>query len=693
MVLKGRFLCALGFLALCLSFSVSATGNYTYTEEGKPMKEPSAYEIQTVVDGANLGCGRFNEPTDVFVAEDGSIYIADSGNNRIVALKDNLELSHIVDGFVGSDGKNETFHKPEGIFATADKLYVADTGNKRIVCLTTDGTLIREYPEPEIDLRYEDNTYQPIRICVDSAERMFVISRNDNNGVIELDKEGKFNNYFGAPQTQLSFMDLFWNKVMTQEQLDNSAAFVPIEFSSEDIDSQGFIYTTAVTPDLTADRILRRINPAGYNILRSFGRYPPIGDLSVTDEKGNTLNSQLVDVCVDENGIYSVLDQFRGRVFTYDTDGNMLYVFGEMGKSNGEMSMPRALDKTVDNRFLIADMQLGRVLVYAPTAYAQSINQAVLYQKNREYEKAEEEWKNILSSSSNFDIAYIGVGKSLLRQGDYKQAMEYFKKGGDRTLYSKAMGYYRKQMLDGSFPYILLTLVGLIALFVITKVLMDKYKARQTATVHTVHSPFNGGIKYAFHIITHPVDGFWCAKAEKRANMRSAWFILFFVILTTLLSSRLTGFCFSGEDNDNNILTQILGVLIPLFMWCIANWCITTLLDGKGTMKDIFILTVYSLVPFVLLQMLMIVLSNVLTLEEAQLYGILNILSLVWSALLMFIGLIVVHEYTIKKAVLTIIIAIIGMAAMAFLFILFFSLIQQFINFSYIFYKELTLGI
>ena len=131
MVLKGRFLCALGFLALCLSFSVSATGNYTYTEEGKPMKEPSAYEIQTVVDGANLGCGRFNEPTDVFVAEDGSIYIADSGNNRIVALKDNLELSHIVDGFVGSDGKNETFHKPEGIFATADKLYVADTGNKR----------------------------------------------------------------------------------------------------------------------------------------------------------------------------------------------------------------------------------------------------------------------------------------------------------------------------------------------------------------------------------------------------------------------------------------------------------------------------------------------------------------------------------------------------------------------------------
>ena len=140
-------------------------------------------------------------------------------------------------------------------------------------------------------------------------------------------------------------------------------------------------------------------------------------------------------------------------------------------------------------------------------------------------------------------------------------------------------------------------------------------------------------------------------------------------------------------------MTQILGVLIPLFMWCIANWCITTLLDGKGTMKDIFILTVYSLVPFVLLQMFMIVLSNVLTLEESQLYGILNILSLAWSALLMFIGLIVIHEYTIKKAVLTIIIAIIGMAAMAFLFILFFSLIQQFINFSYIFYKELTLGI
>ena len=447
--------------------------NYTYSKSGDSFAEPQAYLPSQVIGGETLGIGKFENPSDIFITDEDIIYVADTDNSRIVVLNKDLSLKTVINRF-SNNGQDDSFQKPEGIYVTNDKIYVADTGNKRIVVLDPEGKLIRIYNEPRIDVEAEKLQYTPIKIVVDRAERMFVVSRNVNRGIIELDKDGNFTGYFGTLKTQTDFITALWKRFMTQEQIDSGTLTVPTEYSSCDIDDDGFIFTTVSTIDsskTSTNAYIQKINSSGVDILRRQGLHDPIGDLETTDDSGNTVHSQLVDVCVGKDGRYSVLDQRRGRVFTYDYDGNLLYIFGGSGNNLGQLQLPRALAQTSTGQFLVSDGILDRIVVFYPTEYSAMINQAAEYQYNREYENAEKQWEKVLLFSTNFDVAYVGVGKALLRSGKYKEAMEYFKLGGDQALYSKAFKGYRQELFDGVFYYIAIGIVVLIGLVVAIKII------------------------------------------------------------------------------------------------------------------------------------------------------------------------------------------------------------------------------
>lgn len=199
-------------------------------------------------------------------------------------------------------------------------------------------------------------------------------------------------------------------------------------------------------------------------------------------------------------------------------------------------------------------------------------------------------------------------------------------------------------------------------------------------------------LKFSFYVIFHPFDGFWCAKREKKGDARSATIILFLIVVTYILIRQMTGFIFNyNEPKDLNILSETLSIVIPFLLWCVSNWGITTLMDGEGTLKDIYIASAYALVPLIILNVPMIVLSNVVTLEEGSIYYVINSFAVIWAAFLMFIGIMTIHQYTIGKTILTILIAVVGMAGIIFFGLLFFALIQQVINFGYVLYKEMAL--
>ena len=200
------------------------------------------------------------------------------------------------------------------------------------------------------------------------------------------------------------------------------------------------------------------------------------------------------------------------------------------------------------------------------------------------------------------------------------------------------------------------------------------------------------GLQYSLYLIFHPFKGFWDLKHEKKGNVYSAWVIVCLLSVLLILRRQFTGFILNfNKQNEMNVFVEILSVLAPLGLWCLSNWCITTLVDGEGSLKDIFITTAYALTPVVLINIPMLLLSNVMILEETVFYTVLDALSVLWAALLILIGIMTVHQFTMPKTIATIAVAVVGMIIILFLILLFVSIIQQIVSFVDLLWTEITM--
>ena len=197
-------------------------------------------------------------------------------------------------------------------------------------------------------------------------------------------------------------------------------------------------------------------------------------------------------------------------------------------------------------------------------------------------------------------------------------------------------------------------------------------------------------IGYAFHVIVRPFDGFYDLKSEKKGNVPCATLILAAALLTWLFSRQYAGYFFSTYDPYTyNVLIETVTFLLPFFLWVVANWALTTLMDGKGTMKDVYIATSYALTPLILILPPLIAVSNVLSLEEGSYYLFFYSLSFVWTGFLIFAGTMMTHQYLVGKTVITCILTIAAMAVIVFIALLFYSLIQKLVIFVLNSYNEL----
>lgn len=201
-----------------------------------------------------------------------------------------------------------------------------------------------------------------------------------------------------------------------------------------------------------------------------------------------------------------------------------------------------------------------------------------------------------------------------------------------------------------------------------------------------------GSLRYSLYLIFHPFDGFWDLKHEKKGNLKTALIIVAMVSAIFILRRQLTGFILNEVKlSELNIIVEILSIVLPFFLWCVANWCVTTLMDGEGSFKDIVITSAYALIPLILINVPLIIFSNVITLEEAAFYNFFDVLSLVWTIILLILGTSVVHQYSLTRTILTCICIVVGMGLIIFIALLFFSLLQQMYAFFYTIYQEIAL--
>lgn len=199
-------------------------------------------------------------------------------------------------------------------------------------------------------------------------------------------------------------------------------------------------------------------------------------------------------------------------------------------------------------------------------------------------------------------------------------------------------------------------------------------------------------LKFSFVLFKHPLGGFWDMKHEKRGSMRASMTVLLFTLITVFLKAKYTGFLFNGEYFKPVYLSlTCLPVLVLFMLWCISNYCLTTLMSGEGSFKDILMASGYALIPYPVLVLPSIVLSRVLVLEEAGFITALEVLALAWVILLFLCGMLEIHQYTMTKTVLTAIFTVIGIFIMLFLGLLIFSLADKMITFTENLISEISL--
>ena len=350
-----------------------------------------------------------------------------------------------------------------------DLIYLSDTGNNQVVILDAETYKVVQVISSPTDQVFSGKTFSPTKVVTDSAGRIYVISDGVYEGIILLSNKGEFMRFVGVNYTSMSFWDALWRNMATEEQRKQMTSILQTEFKNFTIDSQGFIYTVSraventETGTIDDTAMIKRINQAGKDVLIRNGYSVPKGDLVTIKTGANKGGSTFSGITVNEYGVYTVVDTKGGRLFTYDKEGNLLYVSAGKGNEVTDLENPVAVRYQGDN-LLVLEKNNRVVIRYTPTEVGAMINKAVKYQAVGDLESASEEWQNVINQNPNYELAYVGVGKTYLDSERYLDAMEYFKTGFNVEYYSKAYKLYRDDIVKRYFPYVMtLVFVGVVA--------------------------------------------------------------------------------------------------------------------------------------------------------------------------------------------------------------------------------------
>ena len=697
-------------LVLLMSFVLLAGGvvcqaaeamyyTYTYSITGEVLTSPHAYTPDKKIDSNVMNLDNpIYEPKDIFVDEKGNgyIYISDkdaNGVGRVVVCNSDFIYQYTISDFINAQGVPDTLKSPEGLFIYEDSLYVCDKENSRIVIFDTETRGFKSVIEaPQADVMGTDTVFRPVAVGVNASGTTYIVSDQTYSGIIALNPDGSFQAFLGAQKTSVSMAVRIRRMIFPSITTES---YISTPYKNLTMDDEGQMWATiifgtdeeksltAAIQTLSTDATyapIKRLNAKGDDILVRNGFAMPAGEIQFSDMAAITKEtgpSELVDIAMGPNGMWSVVDSKRGKLYTYDMEGNLLFAFGDKGEQLGHLTTPVAISYKGSD-ILVLDSTLDSVIVYKRTDYGDVIDQALMHNTDRAYSAAFKDWQDILRRNQNFDAAYVGIGKNLYRQGDYESAMQYYKDAHETANYSIAFQAWRKASTEKSIGWIALIVVVLVV--ALSKAFDYIGRTNKAGIVKVGKRTLWEEFLYGFYVIVHPFDGFWDLKHEKRGSVRGGLCILALTILSVVYNTVGSSYLFGGGQKVN-LVGPMVSVFVLVTLWVVANWCLTTLFDGEGSLKDILIATCYSLLPIPIIMIPATIATHFCSLAEAEFITLALGIAYVWTGMLIVFGSMTTHGYSMGRNIAICFFTIVGMVFILFLAVLFWNLITRMVSF------------
>ena len=692
---------------LLVSFAAAALADvpyasYSYDEWDRSVSAPVGYTVEKTVYGAMTSSGAWKEAQELITTADGRILVADTGNNRILEYDASFNLLRTITEFQ-RNGQPMAVTGPTGLHVDADgKLYVAMSSAAQAVIAdlqTLETTLVIENLEHA--LLGSDFKFVPAKIGADNAGRIYILSTGCFSGLLQFSPQGEFMGYYGSNKVAVTaevIFQYYWKSIMTDEQRANMTSILPVEYSNLHCAPDGFVYASTVGTETPVNQI-KRLNPLGNNTyFARGGKEVNFGDEELASVKNVstmvTLLPTFVDVVTTEDCefIYAV-DRAYGRIFERDRNGNLISVFGALGNQEGTFKQPSAI-ALLNGDVLVLDTGKSSVTVFEPSEYAALVHEAVQQYNAGEYAASRDVWLEVLRRNTNATQAYAGVGRALLKENRYDEALEYFKLGDSREEYSQAYRIVRLNVIRDNAPWVVCAVVVAVILFKLLGLLLRKLGWKKGMI-----ADFGGRLLDKVHlsrntvfpkVLFHPFDGFNQIRFGGSVALWPSVIILVLYVIATIYQFVGTGYLF----NQNNIadinlwllLAKSLGV-VALFI--VAQWSMAILTNGSGRFKDIIVTACYSLAPYTVGLLVGTWLSNFIIMDEMYAEYII-LIGLAWSAMLLLIGTMVIHELPFARALGFLALTVAAMAVILFVLVLFYTLLMQLRTFGYTLYVELV---
>ncbi len=696
-------------------YASSSTGaqNYVTGNDSYRMPIPQCYNVVETIN--NIGAFEdeeryFKNPQDIFVDSYDNVYIVDTGYNRIVKMNSDMETVNIFYG----DEESGSFNAPEGIFVEDDgDMYLADTGNKRILHLSPEGKFVEQFTNPDSELT-SGAAFNPSKLVVSPTGYMYVV-RGEN--IMAIDGSGGFSGLYGQTDIGYNLTEMILRVVASEQQKKSIVKRTASSYINVTMGSDGMIYATSMERE---EGEIKKLNSIGTNVYR---KYKTVGNSisnpitefiekkllkSVVasnsfkfgeyfDDEGMYMEPIFRDIAVDDDGIVTVIEELNGKVYQYDQEGNMLVAFGGKGESAGTFTMPSAIDVDSKGNIYILDRINANVQIFEPTEFILLVHQAATRYGEGDYTASYDLWQKVLDIDENYDLAHVGIAKTYYKQGEFKLSMDESKLVSDRDVYTQAFDEYVYVVLRQNFVLVLVIALAIIVgvLLLVSYLIKTSKKAywsflnEKTKKMGVVQ-----GLKYAFHMVLHPIDAMEGIRYNKsRINMKVPFLILIIAYIVRIAYIYIVHFPLASmEVADANLVFEAVKLWIVPISWIPASFAATSISGGETKFPEITFTSALSLTPYIIINLPLMFLSNIWSKSQQSWYGVFSVLAYIGMFLILYFAMMILNNYTMKKTIGMMFVSAFMMLVIWLVLGLFYVLSGRLIQFIFTLFTEFKLN-